>query len=284
MWWQGRTDRPGCWIVPRLSNTFWMVVSLASTMTRLSSNIRTFMDSHLEDIHSGWSTQTWTDGAYNETCWTLLAGSHSLNTDRRESGAWEASQQSSQPSWTSQSNRRQRTKRVSPTFLLLTMSHQISDLLTGAVRVWQHQAGANDVEGGIDMHGIRILEWDDVDVVVRRQMTPHPFNSHEICNLWHIQSRIALRGTTTRRRFTDCALLCSLRNACRKWMGLYLAPLHKQIPPSSNEISSVEAGLVLSGHKLALSCQLVSVLHCADWIVLKETRLLQTAVKCIVLS
>lgn len=67
-------------------------------------------------------------------------------------------------------------------------------------------------------------------------------------------------------------------------MGVYLAPLYKQIPPSSNEISSVEAGLVLSGHKLALSCQLVSVLHCADWIVLKEPRLLQTAIKLIVLS
>lgn len=53
---------------------------------------------------------------------------------------------------------------------------------------------------------------------------------------------------------------------------IYLAPLYKQIPPSSNEISSVEAGFVLCGHKLALSCQLVSVLHCADWILLKETR------------
>lgn len=43
--------------LPRLSNILWMVLSLASTITRLSSNIRTFMDSHLEDIHSGWSTK-----------------------------------------------------------------------------------------------------------------------------------------------------------------------------------------------------------------------------------
>lgn len=42
--------------LPRLSNIFWIDVSLASTITRLSSNIRTFMDNHLEDIHSGWST------------------------------------------------------------------------------------------------------------------------------------------------------------------------------------------------------------------------------------
>lgn len=43
--------------LPRLSNIFWMVLSLASTITRFSSNIRTFMDSHLDDIHSGWSAQ-----------------------------------------------------------------------------------------------------------------------------------------------------------------------------------------------------------------------------------
>lgn len=46
-----------CMTLPRLSNIFWMLLSLASTITRLSSNIRTFMDSHLEDIHSGWSTK-----------------------------------------------------------------------------------------------------------------------------------------------------------------------------------------------------------------------------------
>lgn len=36
---------------------------------------------------------------------------------------------------------------------------------------------------------------------------------------------------------------------------------------------------MLCGHELALSCQLVSVLHCADWILLKKSRLLQTTIK-----
>lgn len=51
----------------------------------------------------------------------------------------------------------------------------------------------------------------------------------------------------------------------------YLTPLDEKIPPSSDEISGVEAGLVLCGHKLALGGQLVSVLHSADGVVLNDT-------------
>lgn len=58
--------------LPRLSNIFWMVVSLASTMTRLASNIRTFIDNHLEDIHRGWSTLPKKSSQYN--CGLLAMG------------------------------------------------------------------------------------------------------------------------------------------------------------------------------------------------------------------
>ena len=34
--------------------TFWVVFSFLSTTTLFGSNMRTFMDSHLDDIHSGW--------------------------------------------------------------------------------------------------------------------------------------------------------------------------------------------------------------------------------------
>ena len=34
--------------------TFWVVFSFLSTTTLFGSNMRTFMDSHLDDIHCGW--------------------------------------------------------------------------------------------------------------------------------------------------------------------------------------------------------------------------------------
>ena len=51
--------------------------------------------------------------------------------------------------------------------------------------------------------------------------------------------------------------------------GPYLAPLNKQIPPGPDEVSRVEAGLVLCGHELALGRQPVSVLHRTDGVVLE---------------
>lgn len=50
----------------------------------------------------------------------------------------------------------------------------------------------------------------------------------------------------------------------------YLTPLDKNVLPCTNEISSIEAGLVLRGHKLPLGSQLMSVLHCADGVVLNR--------------
>lgn len=63
-------------------------------------------------------------------------------------------------------------------------------LVTWAIRVWEHQSWSDDVKSGIDVHGVRVLEWDDVDFVVWGQMATHPFNSHVICNL-HKQSHTA---------------------------------------------------------------------------------------------
>ena len=51
-----------------------------------------------------------------------------------------------------------------------------------------------------------------------------------------------------------------------------LTPLYKDICPSPYEISSIEAGLMLRGHKLALGSQLVPVLHSTDGVVLITQR------------
>lgn len=90
----------------------------------------------------------------------------------------------------------------------------------------------------------------------------------QLSSFYRLVSHSGTRGTSTEHESDT-------------YPSAYLAPLYKQISPGSNEISSVEAGLVLRGHKLALSCQLVSVLHCADWILLKESRSLQTTIKLI---
>lgn len=139
-------------------------------------------------------------------------------------------------------------------------------LATWTIRVWQHQSGPDDVESSIDVHGVRVLEWDYVDVVVWSQMTPHPLNSHVICNL------------REQKKWLSCVFL----NLC--WLVSvtvhaalslvfqppHLTPLDEKVPPSSDEVGSIEAGLVLRGHKLPLGGQLVSVLHCADGVVLKH--------------
>lgn len=88
----------------------------------------------------------------------------------------------------------------------------VSDLLTWAFRVWQHQSGPNDVKGAVDVHGVRILEWDYVDLVVRRQMAAHPFNSHEICYLWHKQRGSVQKGTTDRLCFLCMFLTFAEKN------------------------------------------------------------------------
>ncbi len=67
--WSTQTDLmpTGIHLMPRLSNIFWMVVSSFSTMTRFGSSISTFIDSHLDDIHSGWSA-TYKQEAVQRRC------------------------------------------------------------------------------------------------------------------------------------------------------------------------------------------------------------------------
>lgn len=50
-------------------------------------------------------------------------------------------------------------------------------LATRAVRVGKNQSRSDDVESSIDVHRVWVLERDDVDLVVRGQMTPHPLDS-----------------------------------------------------------------------------------------------------------
>lgn len=57
---------------------------------------------------------------------------------------------------------------------------------------------------------------------------------------------------------------------------LYLTPLDEKIPPSSDEICCIEAGLVLCSHELPLGGQNVSVLHCAYGVVLSDTIMINT--------
>lgn len=71
----------------------------------------------------------------------------------------------------------------------------------------------------------------------------------------------------------------SVHNVRRSTSGdcaSYLTPLDKKVPTSTDKISSIKAGLVLCGHKLPLSSQLVSVLHRADGVVLKDTTMIYT--------
>ena len=58
-----------------------------------------------------------------------------------------------------------------------------SDLTTGPVGVGQHQSRSDDVEGGVDVHGVGVLEGDDVDLVIRSEVAAHPFDPHVVCNL-----------------------------------------------------------------------------------------------------
>lgn len=63
------------------------------------------------------------------------------------------------------------------------MSSTRTHLATWAIRVGEHQARPNDVEGGINVHGIGVLEGNDVHLVRGSKVSSHPFNTHVICNL-----------------------------------------------------------------------------------------------------
>lgn len=52
-----------------------------------------------------------------------------------------------------------------------------------SVRVGKHETRSNDIEGGINMHWIRIFKGDDMHSVVWSKMPTHPFNAQVVCNL-----------------------------------------------------------------------------------------------------
>ena len=58
-----------------------------------------------------------------------------------------------------------------------------TDLIAGPVGIGNHQPRAYNVEGGIDMHRVRVLETDCVNVVVATKMTFHPLNAKVIGHL-----------------------------------------------------------------------------------------------------
>lgn len=63
------------------------------------------------------------------------------------------------------------------------ITRAITNLPAGSIRVGQHQAWSDDVECGVDVHGVRVFKGYDVDLVGRGKMTPHPLNAHVVCNL-----------------------------------------------------------------------------------------------------
>lgn len=89
------------------------------------------------------------------------------------------------------------------------------DLMARSVRVTEDEAGPNDVESGIDVHRVWILEREGVDVdALRSQMTSHPLDTHEIGDL---------------------------------------TSLRKDVPSGPDEVSGVETGFEFGGDKFSLS-------------------------------
>ena len=58
-----------------------------------------------------------------------------------------------------------------------------ANLVAGTVGVSKQQARSNDVEGGINVHGVWVLEGDDVKSVLFSQVATHPFDTKVVCHL-----------------------------------------------------------------------------------------------------
>ena len=57
------------------------------------------------------------------------------------------------------------------------------NLVAGAVRVGYQQAWPNDVEGGIDVHWVGVLERENMKPVLVPQVATHPLNTKVVCHL-----------------------------------------------------------------------------------------------------
>lgn len=55
--------------------------------------------------------------------------------------------------------------------------------MTWSVRVGEHKTRSNDVEGGINMHWVGVLERDGMYSVVWSKMPTHPLDAQVVCNL-----------------------------------------------------------------------------------------------------
>ncbi len=58
------------------------------------------------------------------------------------------------------------------------------NLVAGAVGIGDDQAGADDVEGGVNVHWVRVLEGDGVDSVGTAQVALHPLDSKVVRDLY----------------------------------------------------------------------------------------------------
>ena len=57
------------------------------------------------------------------------------------------------------------------------------NLVAWAVRVGYQQAWPNDVEGGIDVHWVGVLERENMKPVLVPQVATHPLNAKVVCHL-----------------------------------------------------------------------------------------------------
>ena len=66
------------------------------------------------------------------------------------------------------------------------------DLVTRSIGIGNHQPRSYDVECGINVHGIRVLETESVDIVVLSKMTLHPLNTKIVGHLGSGMYNVAL--------------------------------------------------------------------------------------------
>ena len=61
------------------------------------------------------------------------------------------------------------------------------NLVTWAVRVSKDKAWGKEVEGGIRVHRVGVLEGDDMNIVLVSQVTLHPLYPKHVGNLQDIE-------------------------------------------------------------------------------------------------
>lgn len=112
-------------------------------------------------------------------------------------------------------------------------------LATWAIWVRQHQSGADDVKSGINVHGIGILEWDDVHLVIWGQMAPHPLDTHVICNLhWGSMQRKSLMTYPNHAFSSDSLWIESVLLGMRAMLCTWLLWTKRSLPARMKSAAS----------------------------------------------